>query len=416
MGTTRSGTDPGPKPKLRQGIDLTKLGLSLEEGFLLSRVDGLTTLQDLANIVGKPRADVEATLGRLAKAGVLFIDGTTEEREAARPAAPTADTGDLDYGDHIFPAALMNEACDLDVAERKRIIWFHEHLDTWTHYEILQAKRKDDAKGIKVAYFQRSKEWHPDRFRRPRLGSFKRMIDDIYKRVKEAYDVLSDEKQRAVYDETIVFMPEADEIAEMLDKQRREDRERLRDQEAAERRRRRNPMRQRLDKAAGLFEEALEHEKSGDLLGALRLAQTAATFDPRDEYNEAVERLKVLAAEHRIGPYMRRGQAYESMTRWDEAVDAFGEAVRLAPEHGPARLRLAYNLAMGKDDPQQANTHAQKAVALLPNEPEAHFVLGLCYEKGGMEKAAVRAYTRVLELKPNHTEAKKRLKKLRWGF
>ena len=95
---------------------------------------------------------------------------------------------------------------------------------------------------------------------------------------------------------------------------------------------------------------------------------------------------------------------------------AFEEAVRIAPEHGPARLRLAFNLAMGRRDPDEASSHAQKAAQLLPSEPEAHFVLGLCYEKAGLEKAAIRAFAKAVELKPNYSDAKKRLRSLKWGF
>jgi Flp pilus assembly protein TadD len=73
-------------------------------------------------------------------------------------------------------------------------------------------------------------------------------------------------------------------------------------------------------------------------------------------------------------------------------------------------------MIMGGRDPHEANVHAHKAVSLLPDDPEAHFVLGMCYEKGGMAKAAVRAFSRAIELKPNYAEAKKRLKKLKWGF
>jgi tetratricopeptide (TPR) repeat protein len=402
-------------PKLRSGLDLTRLGLSMDEGYVASRIDGRTSVQDIAHLVGKSRGDTELILERLRKVGVLEQGGTDD-----LPRIPTARAmhkdGDDDYGEFIFPPALMHEECSLDNEMRKRVIWFHEHLEKWSHYELLQAPRRADEKEIKKAYFLRSKEWHPDRFPRGNVGSFKKMIDAIYFQVKEAYDVLSDPVRRGKYDETVVFTLGEDEIAEMLEEQRRADREKKREDEAVERRRRRNPARQRMDQARKFYEDALEKEKAGELLVALRLAQTAAAYDEKPEYVDAAERLKVSAGELRIGPYMRRGIAMESILNWDEAIDVFRDAVRVAPEHGLAHLRLAYNLVLRGRDPHEATTHAHRAVALLPDDPESHFVLGMCYEKGGMEKAAVRAFTRALELKPNHNEAKKRLKKLRWGF
>ena len=35
-------------PRMRQGIDLTKAGLSVEEGYIASRIDGRTTVKDIA--------------------------------------------------------------------------------------------------------------------------------------------------------------------------------------------------------------------------------------------------------------------------------------------------------------------------------------------------------------------------------
>ena len=160
----------------------------------------------------------------------------------------------------------------------------------------------------------------------------------------------------------------------------------------------------------------MEKEKAGELLAALRLLQTAVTYSEKPEYAEAAERVKISAGELRVGPYMRRGAAMEHMMRWEQAANVFREAVRVSPENAVAHLRLAYNMVMAGLEPHEATVHAHKAVMVLPDDPEAHFVLGLCYEKGGMEKAAVRSYTRAIELKPNHTEAKKRLKRLKWGF
>jgi tetratricopeptide (TPR) repeat protein len=402
-------------PRLREGIDLTKLKLSVEEGYIASRIDGHLSIGDIANIIGKPKPETEMILQKLARAGIIQF-GDVEARSV--PPRPTSDGEgeEFDYGKFIFPPALMGENVDLNDDEKKRIIFFHQNLDLWTFYEILRVKRKDDEKAIKRAYFQRSKEWHPDRFVRGKLGSFKRMIDDIYKQIKTAHEVLSDEDARETYDETVIFTPDEDEISEMLDQQRRAERDKLREKERLERRKKRNPVRVRLERAKEMIAEAEAKEKAGDLLGALRAAQTAMAFDEKPEYMQVVERLKVTTGEQRIGPYLRRGMHEETMARFDEAVETFQEAVRIAPENGAVRLRLAYNIISSGKDPQEANKHAHKAVELLPDDPEAHFVLGLCYEKGGMDKAAVRAYERALELRPAYVEAKKRLKKLKWGF
>jgi curved DNA-binding protein CbpA len=401
-------------PRMRDGIDIMKAGLSVEEGFLASRIDGRTSVRELAHLVGRSAEDTHRLLVRLSKAGIVRLGEETEAERTPRPTAATAALGE--YGSFIFPPNLMMAVCDLDEAEKKRIIFYHEHLDRWNHYELLQSKRRDDAKDIKRAYFERSKEWHPDRFRRPELGPFKPMIDRVFQQIQEAYRVLSDPKRREAYDEENVLMVDEDEIADMLAEQRKKEREARRLQEADDRRKKNNPMRQRLMRAKGFYDEARQLQSSGQLMEALRVAQLAITFDERPEYKALVETLQVQAGEFRVQPLLRRGQSQESLTNWEQALEAFQEAVRLSPDHAGARLRLAFNLVMAGRDPQEASPHAQRAVQGLPEDPEAHFVLGLCYEKAGMEKAAVRSYARAVELKPNYTEAKKRLRSLKWGF
>lgn len=403
-------SDKSDVPRLRTDVDLTKLGLSVEEGFIASRIDGHSSIHDIALMVGKPEEATRHIIQRLSRAGVVLFG----DDEVKAPANPK--TGEQGYGNFIFPVALMHEEVNLEEDERKRIIYFHSNLEKWTHYELLQVSRKDDAKTIKRAYFARSKEWHPDRFRRGDLGSFKKMIDDIFKAVGVAHGVLSNDKKREAYDEEHVFMANEDDVAQMLKTQKKKERDERREKERLERRKRRNPVRKRMGKAKDLMTQALEAEERGELLDALRLAQTAAAFDKREDYDEIVERLKFAAGELRVGPFIKRGISREHMTNWSEAIEMFSEAVRIAPDNGQARIRLAFNLVMGGHDPSEAIPHAQKGIHLCADDPEAHFVLGLCYEKGGMQKAAVRELSKALELKPNYKEAKKRLRELKWGF
>lgn len=404
-------------PTLRDDIDLMKAGLSAEEGFIASRVDGRTTLREISQLVGKPPAETLRILSRLARVGVVRL-GETQDLPVAPPPKPVAAaTPDEkpDYGNYIFSPALMGANCGLGEDERKRVIFFHDHLDGWNHYELLKVKRRDDAKVIKRAYFERSKEWHPDRFPRD-IGPFKPLVDKIFQRVQEAHRVLSNPDKRAEYDEAHVLMLDEDDISHMLQKQRKKDRDEKRAVEAEARRKKRNPMRLRIQRARGFYEEALRCEADNSLMEALRAAQMAVTYDERPEYTGLLERLQNRAGELRIQPLIRRGQSQESLTNWELAIEAFTEAVRLAPDHAPSRLRLAFNLIMGGKSHEMAMPHAQKAVHGLPEEPEAHFVLGLCYEKAGTEKAAIRAFAKAVELKPNYSDAKKRLRSLKWGF
>lgn len=177
-------------------------------------------------------------------------------------------------------------------------------------------------------------------------------------------------------------------------------------------------MRKKMQEARELFERAETLRASGELMEALKAVDASLLLlkERRPEYEKLKRELQAEAAELRIAPMLRRGTSAETMAQWEEAITHFKEAVRLAPDHGVARLRLAYSMLRGGRPPQAVKEHITTALRELPEEPEAHFVRGLCYEMGGMEKAAVRAYENALGLKPNYADAKKRLKKLKWGF
>lgn len=410
-----SGASSQPVPELRLDVDITKIALSVEEAYVVSRIDGRSGVSEIAMLIGKNAGETQRILTRLAKLGVVQFGDI--KAEAARPKPAPARGEAASYDGFVFPPHLLMEDNALDEETRKRIIWTHEHLGAWTHYELLQSSHKTDARGIKKAYFARSKEWHPDRFRRGDQGSFRKLIETIYKSVNESYRVLSDETTRAEYDKTCVFEFDEAELERLVEKKKEQERKKRDAERLVERRKKHNPVRRRIAQAREFYDQALEMEAEGRVMEALRLVQMAVTYDEREkEYKDIAARLKDAAGEFRIERYMKRGLRLEATLEWDDAIDMFEEAVRIAPNSGRARLRLAWNLLMGGRDAQVALGHAQRAVALLSDEPEAHFVVGRLYEATNMDKLAKRAYEQALLLRPTYVEVKKRLKRLKWGF
>ncbi|MEL7370170.1 MAG: J domain-containing protein, partial [Myxococcota bacterium] len=150
------------KPRIRSGIDLMQSGLSAEEGMLAARIDGEMTVRVLMQVM-RPWPDDKTSklLDRLSEAQVIVWG---DEKELG-PNIDILSNVTPDYGDFVFPPALMGDENDLPLPHRKKIAWFHEHLDEWNHYELLQVSRLAEKSVIRRAYYERSKEWHPDRFR-----------------------------------------------------------------------------------------------------------------------------------------------------------------------------------------------------------------------------------------------------------
>ncbi|HZU83679.1 MAG TPA: DnaJ domain-containing protein [Polyangiaceae bacterium] len=92
------------------------------------------------------------------------------------------------------------EDVDLDVEMRKRVLETQRNLERQDHYALLGVDRRADAKDIKRAYYQLAATFHPDRYFRRRLGSFKPRMEAIFGRLTLAYETLSDAEKRQEYD------------------------------------------------------------------------------------------------------------------------------------------------------------------------------------------------------------------------
>lgn len=89
---------------------------------------------------------------------------------------------------------------ELTADERGAIDEIWERRMTATHYELLGVPRTADRKAIRDAYFNLSKRFHPDVFFRRELGVYRSRIDEVFRMLTRAYDVLSNPRQRAGYD------------------------------------------------------------------------------------------------------------------------------------------------------------------------------------------------------------------------
>ena len=73
-------------------------------------------------------------------------------------------------------------------------------IETLNYYEFLAVAPKTDYIGIRDAFYTRAQRFHPDRFVAMQGESVKKAVYAVYKRMTEAYQVLSDPELRATYD------------------------------------------------------------------------------------------------------------------------------------------------------------------------------------------------------------------------
>lgn len=230
-----------PLPRLSDDCDIRSLPIGPSEAFLLSRVDGKSSIEDLAHATGMPVHQVVDYLQRLADMGAVDLgdprassvrrrgDHTPQpqhgergpgpriqpsERSVPQGARQVHDDPRLQAGMRgatmpppppsrpptSYAAELLDEDVDLSLEMKTEILELFTRLPELDHYALLGVDRDAEKKEIKDAYFQRVQRFHADRFYGKKLGTFKAKIDGIFSALTRASDTLGRKKSRAEYD------------------------------------------------------------------------------------------------------------------------------------------------------------------------------------------------------------------------
>ena len=103
--------------------------------------------------------------------------------------------------------------------------------------------------------------------------------------------------------------------------------------------------------------------------------------------------------------WMYRGQILERLRRLSSAVDAFREAVRLAPEDKRAEFDLARLLLETRQAPEEAAEHLERLNRVDLNNPRILVQLAACREMQGRTDEAVALLDEVLAAHPSDPRA-----------
>jgi len=182
------------------------------EGFLLSRLDRPTPLQELLAISGVAESEALVHLYSLTLAGLVqrehwnfVLEGPAAKRATAPPPASEA----------VPPRAPVEEKEVDEIAEAQH---FLEQLSTaQTHYDVLDASPESTPAQMKLKYYELARRYHPDRFRRAE-ATFVRRLESAFARVTQAYDTLRDDRLRAHYDAKLQARQKAQQLAESAPK------------------------------------------------------------------------------------------------------------------------------------------------------------------------------------------------------
>jgi curved DNA-binding protein CbpA len=183
---------------------------------VVSRIDGVTSVADIAEETGKSVAEVSELFERLVALGAIALDDPPEAQPRhsspppkARPSGafrlgPIVETSAVSDVKHpaaaLYDPAELDEVVEIDLARRRQILDLYYKLDQLNHYQLFGVEPTADKKAIKGAYFEVVNLYHPDRYFGKKVGSFKQKLEKVFARLSESYDVLSRSASRADYD------------------------------------------------------------------------------------------------------------------------------------------------------------------------------------------------------------------------
>lgn len=202
------------------GVDVLALPLSTQEGFVLSRVDGSSSVEDICMMVGIGQQELLGILERLAELGAVELSWRPRPQKSPEPEKPRRPSRPPDAhftrAAPIYDPRELDETSDVPGELRKRILDAYYSLPGRNHYQLLGVAYDADRTVIRARYFELSKVFHPDSLFRKDLGAYRSKMEEVFKRLTEAYETLGKKKRRKEYDEYLSITAQTTEVRETL--------------------------------------------------------------------------------------------------------------------------------------------------------------------------------------------------------
>jgi len=202
-----------------------KIKLAPVDGFLLSRVDGTLSAQQVIDLAPVPPEEAEKSLfGLLCTGTVEYLPGPPkppakkdptgrfrlrkDTGKFKRPTASSAPAPPAPPPPSPPPAAAAPpppapgpaEKEKAIEARRKEILEMAEGLKAKSHFDVLGISRASTEAQVKEAYFKLAKRYHPDTQHEPALKDLAGQLEAVFIRIGEAYEVLRNPLSRGSYE------------------------------------------------------------------------------------------------------------------------------------------------------------------------------------------------------------------------
>jgi tetratricopeptide (TPR) repeat protein len=125
-----------------------------------------------------------------------------------------------------------------------------------------------------------------------------------------------------------------------------------------------------------------------------------------DRWQEAIEAFKetIRIKPDCVGAYMNLGIAYFRLGRYEEAIEAYKQAIRIKSDLAWAYSSLG-SVYLKLNRYQDAVDACKRAIRIKPDFAEAHCNLGLAYSNLSRWEESIEAYKQAIKINPDFAEA-----------
>jgi curved DNA-binding protein CbpA len=333
------------------------ISLSSTEGFVLSRVDIPTKLNELIAVSGLSELEAYRAIYVLALGGFLHREhwwsvfryeqaqANNEDLEANIPAETVAT--EPVPAPRELPA--KTEEQDLDE-------FFERLSNAANHYEVLDVTASAGDEQIKRSYYALARRFHPDRFQVKATSTEHARIESAFARVTQAYEILTNSAARLTYDAKLAAQEKSRKFAKSA-------------------------------------------PKSSKQPPAARAGQPKASIGNETNLQEAEN-------------YFEEGFAALQEDQTSMAISNLASAARLVPREPRYRAYYGRALAAHEQTRRLAEVELQEAIRLDPSNTSYRVMLAELYFELGFLRRAKTELERVLAADPSNASARTLLRKL----
>lgn len=366
-------------PKLIKRAE-TVLGLTEQEKFVLSLIDGRTSVQEIARTTGFGLGSAKKILEKLKEHHVIEFHQEKQEHPKDQPQEQSIKDLYLNY----------------------------ENADPHT---ILGIPEGAPLERIKEAYFEKTKMFHPDSYyARSVSPDDKHFLVDIYKKVQQAYETLKNSAPLKTVQAKTVSSP-AIEIpkeekpapagAKVIVQQ---------PQKAALD----NQIKDNIKKGEAHYKIGLEAFFKNDYASAFLNFKLAHSYNPyKQEFILKMNEAETHMKRYRYEDLLKKADMSIGIDKPADAIGYLKTALELTDEKKFAYYKLALVMHDFNQSLKEAAKYCQQAIVLDPKNPDCHLLLAKIYKKVGLLKSSMVEYEQTMALGAKTDDIKAEIKQLK---